>query len=122
MLRRMDVTRLVDRYCEAWTLPDSTLRAAALADVWADAGRYTDPTVTLEGAGALLTHIASLHAKRPGAVVRRLGVVDMHHDVARFAWHVVLPDGRVLQSGVDVVLFDAAGRLERVIGFFDATA
>ena len=31
----MTVEQLIDRYCEAWSLPDAGARAAALTEVWA---------------------------------------------------------------------------------------
>ena len=40
--------------------------------------------------------------RRPGARVLRTSGVDAHHHLARFAWHVVLADGRI----------------RRIIGFF----
>jgi hypothetical protein len=68
---------------------------------------------------ALLAHIAAVRARRPGAQVQRTSAVDVHHGVARFAWHVALPDGSTLPEGLDIALLSADGtRIERIFGFF----
>lgn len=88
------IDELVDVYCLAWTSPDPAERARALASVWAPGARYTDPTVDVTGAEALLAHIDKVLARRPGARVVRTSAVDSHHGVARFAWCVVTADGQ----------------------------
>jgi len=108
----------IDRYCEAWSDPDPAQRAAALADVWATGATYTDPMVHAEGAEALLKHIAGVHSQMPGARIVRTSEVQVHHDVARFAWQVTLPDGSSLPEGLDLAIFDAGGKIKRIIGFF----
>jgi hypothetical protein len=115
----MSPEAVIDRYCEVWSVADPDRRAALLATVWAEGGSYTDPTVHAAGASALLEHIASVLARRPGSRVQRVGAVAQHHDVARFDWQAVAADGEVLRRGLDIVIFDAAGRLVRVIGFFE---
>ena len=67
----------------------------------------------------MLAHIERVLAGRPGAKVVRTSKVDIHHHVARFAWHVVLADGSSLPDGVDIAWISADGKtLERIIGFF----
>jgi hypothetical protein len=115
----MDVTELIDRYCQVWSEPDADRRADRLSEVWTPQSTYTDPTVHATGPGELLAHIAALKARRPGGRVLRTSRVDAHHGVARFAWHVVLPDGSSLPEGIDIAFIAPDGRaLERIIGFF----
>jgi len=109
---------VIDRYCEAWSAAEPERRAALLASIWAEGGLYTDPTVHAAGAAALLEHISAVLARRPGSRVERTGPVEQHHDVARFDWQAVAASGEVLRQGIDIVIFDPAGRLARVIGFF----
>lgn len=46
--------------------------------------------------------------------------VDRHHDVARFSWQAVQPDGVVLIEGLDIAALSREGdKIERIIGFFD---
>jgi hypothetical protein len=115
----MDATELVDRYCEAWSQADPKARATLLASVWAPGGSYCDPTVLAANEHELLRHIATVNARRPGARVKRKGRVDVHHGIARFAWHVVTADGTSLPDGLDIMFLSMDGsRIERVVGFF----
>ena len=108
----------IDRYCEAWTDPDPARRAVLLAGVWAPGATYTDPMVHAEGAEALLRHITGVHQQMPGGRIARTSEVQVHHDVARFAWQFTLPDGRSLPEGLDLAIFDAEGKIKRIVGFF----
>jgi phytoene dehydrogenase-like protein len=115
----MDVPNLIDRYCQAWTEPNAGHRAELLASVWATNATYTDPSVHAASAEELLAHIAMVQRRRPGAKVLRTSHVDVHHNLARFAWHVVQADGTALPEGLDLA-FITPGRakIERIIGFF----
>jgi hypothetical protein len=114
-----DLAGLIDRYCEVWTEPDPGRRAELLAQVWAKDATYTDPRVHATGAAELLAHIERVLVARPGARVLRTSAVDIHHGVARFAWHVVEADGTALPDGVDIVEFTPDGkRIQRIVGFF----
>jgi hypothetical protein len=114
--------RTIDIYCAAWSDPDPQRRCELLESVWAPGATYTDPTVHAAGRDELLAHIDAVLSRRAGAKVARTGPVDAHHQVARFSWHAVSADGKVLREGVDVVDVDEAGRLTRVVGFFEPAA
>lgn len=115
----MDIATLVDSYCEVWSEPDADRRAALLASLWGPNATYTDPSVHAASAEELLDHIARVQARRPGAKVVRTSAVDLHHGVARFAWHVVQADGTALPDGLDIAFISPAGtRIDRIIGFF----
>ena len=117
----MDPSSLIDRYCEVWSEPDERRRAWLLASVWDPQAMYTDPSVHAANAEELLSHIATVQSRRPGARVVRTSKVDVHHGIARFAWHVVQADGTTLPEGLDIALISAEGtRIERIIGFFGA--
>ena len=116
------IDQLIDTYCAAWSDPDPTRRREILGGVWADGATYTDPTVHAAGLDAVLAHIATVVARRPGAMVVRTSVVDAHHDLARFAWHVVQADGATLPEGLDLAEISASGQIRRIIGFFGPLA
>ena len=116
----MSIEAIIDRYCEAWSDPEPAARAAALAEVWAPGGRYTDPRVDAHGAKALLEHIAGILAQRPGARVVRTSAVQRHHGFARFAWRVIEADGAMLPEGLDIAMIGDDGRITQIIGFFGA--
>jgi hypothetical protein len=115
----MNITDLIDRYCQVWTEPNADRRKKLLASVWADDAIYTDPSVHAANAVELLAHIAKVRERRPGAKVLRTSAVDVHHGIARFAWHVVEANGNQLPEGLDIAFLTAdGGRIERIIGFF----
>lgn len=110
---------LIDRYCEAWSDPSASRRAALLAEVWAPDATYTDPRVHATGAAELAAYIEQILARRPGAKVLRTSALDVHRGGARFAWHVVQADGSTLPEGLDIAEFTADGtRIARIVGFF----
>jgi SnoaL-like domain len=118
----MNIARLIDRYCEAWSERDEARRAELLLSVWAPGASYTDPTVHVVGASELLAHIARVQARRPGSKVVRTSEVDEHHCVARFAWRAIEASGNALPEGIDLAFVTAdASRIERIIGFFGPT-
>jgi hypothetical protein len=118
----MSIESVIDRYCQAWSASNPEQRRALLDDVWAHGATYTDPTVHAVGAAALLDHIASVQQRRPGGRVLRTSAVELHHDVARFEWHAVLPDGSTIREGIDIAILDANSRIECMIGFFGPLA
>jgi len=108
---------LIDRYCEGWSAPDPADRERLLRETLAEDAIYCDPRADNLNVGELLQHIANVQASRPGAKVIRTSLVDGHHNLARFHWCVVLPDGTRLPEGIDVVEF-ADEKIRRIIGFF----
>lgn len=115
----MPLTHLIDTYCAAWSTENARRRRELLLSIWSDGATYTDPTVHAVGAEELLAHIAGIQSKHPGARIMRTSNVDIHRDVARFAWKFVMPDGSSLPEGLDIAFLDAGQkRLTRVIGFF----
>jgi len=116
---KMSPEELIDSYCRAWSDPDPVVRKAFLAGVWAEGAVYVDPPAHPSGFIELLDHIERVQAQRPGAQVLRTSRVDVHHDVARFTWHVQLADGSTLPEGIDFVDLTAdRQQIRRVVGFF----
>lgn len=116
------IDQLIDTYCAAWSDSDPMRRREILGGVWADGAAYTDPTVHAVGLDELLAHIDSVVARRPGAKVVRTSRVDVHHDLARFAWRVINADGTALPEGLDLAELSPDGRIRRIIGFFGPLA
>ena len=108
----------IDSHLQAYAMADVDRRNALVAANWSPDGELLDPP--LEGRGhaeisgladAVLTHFAGHRFERTTAV-------DSHHGFARYGWDLVGPDGAIAVSGIDVVQFDDAGRLLRIVGFF----
>ena len=119
---RVAFEKIIDTYCSAWCEPDAAKRDAILAPVWGEGATYTDPTVHVAGRSALVAHIDAVFKVYPGATVRCIGAVDVHHAVARFAWKMVLADGTSLPEGIDFAEVGSDGKLVRIVGFFGPLA
>ena len=118
----MEVTSLIDTYCQAWSASEEAERSRLLQQVWSPKATYTDPTAHAEGTAELLAHIAAVIARRPGSRVLRTSPVDQHHGVARFAWRAIEADGTELPEGIDIAFISTDGtKIERVLGFFGPT-
>ncbi len=113
-----DAETLIDTYCSAWRDLAEAERRDILGSVWADGATYTDPTTHAASIDALLAHIGKVIAGRPGAKVVRTSRIDLHHDVARFAWQVVLADASTLPEGLDFAEISEDGKIRRIVGFF----
>ncbi|HEV2504280.1 MAG TPA: hypothetical protein VGV39_14475 [Mesorhizobium sp.] len=119
----MSLTHLIDTYCASWSNQDAQRRRSLLLSVWSDGATYTDPTAHTNSADELLAHIAGIQARYPGARIVRTSAVDIHHDIARFAWRFELPDGSSFPEGLDIAFLDPGQtRIARIIGFFGPLA
>ncbi len=113
-----DLTTAIDIHLAAYCDPDPVRRCELIASVWHTDGALIDPP--FEGAGrseiAAMTDVVLTHYA--GHTFRRTTNVDSHHHFARYGWELVDADGTVAVGGTDIVEFDDAGRLVRIIGFF----
>jgi hypothetical protein len=108
----------IDRYVVMFNEADDVARAELGNDVFVDDGRLVDPLVDATGPVHIAAAIGALRAQMPGHTLARTTAVDAHHDQARFGWAVGGPDGSVAVAGIDVVTFDADGRIRSAVGFF----
>lgn len=104
-------------YCKAWGKSDYELRRSMLDSIMESSARYTDPKVDFISVAELSNYIGQVHSKWPGAKIVRTSGVDVHHNVARFAWQFVLADGTVAVEGLDFVEFSTK-KISRITGFF----
>jgi len=110
----------VARYFEAWNAVDHETLTKSVAAAWAADGSYTDPLADVSGHEQIAAVIAAAHEQFPGFVFRPTGVVDGHHDTARFSWELVNEgDGSAPVAGFDVITLDEQGRIRSVLGFLD---
>ncbi|MEU3486343.1 nuclear transport factor 2 family protein [Streptomyces massasporeus] len=110
----------VARYFEAWNAEDPAARAKAVAAAWTEDGGYTDPLADVRGHEEIAAVIAAAREQFPGFAFRLTGVVDGHHDIARFSWELVsTADGSAPVAGSDVITLDGQDRIRAVLGFLD---
>jgi len=108
----------IDMHLRAYAMADAQRRNALVAAAWNANGELLDPPIEGRGlaeisalADVVLTHYADHRFIRTTAV-------DAHHGFARYGWDLTGPDGSIAVSGIDVVQFDDAGKLLRIVGFF----
>ncbi|WP_109004443.1 nuclear transport factor 2 family protein [Streptomyces rishiriensis] len=116
----------VARYFEAWNARGFEALAKAVDAAWAEDGRYTDPLADAVGHEEIAELVSAVQAQFPGFSFRPTGVVDGHHDTARFSWELVSDagdpssgGGAAPVAGSDVITLDAQDRITSVLGFLD---
>ena len=115
-----DFDTLAQRYIAAWNETDPVARQQAVAALYTEDARYTDPLVDAEGQEAIAATIGAVQQQFPGFVFRLAGPVDAHHDQVRFQWELGpadAPEAPIV--GFDVAVRGADGRLRSVLGFLD---
>ena len=112
------LTDVVDTYIDMWNEEDADRRAELIRTAWTDDARYRDPLLEADGHAGLDEMVATVQSHYPGHRFRRTTGIDAHHDLARFGWELVAPDGVVFVAGVDVAALAGDGRLGTVSGFF----
>lgn len=110
---------LVSRYCNAWSAVDPAERELAVADVWAERGEYLDSQpIHVVGRQALAAEIVKFQQQFPGAHFR-CNAVQAHHHFVGYTWSMIMADGTDRFKGMDFGEIDSAGRLVRIVSFFD---
>jgi ketosteroid isomerase-like protein len=110
----------VARYFEAWNAGGKEALTKAVTAAWSADGTYTDPLADVRGHDGIAAVIAAAHEQFPGFEFRLTGVVDGHHDLARFGWELVaIADGSAPVAGFDVITLSDDGRIRSVLGFLD---
>ncbi|RVX46694.1 SnoaL-like protein [Nonomuraea polychroma] len=114
-----DINMLVARYIASWNETDPVARRAAIDEIWAEDGTYTDPIAVAEGRDAIDATIAAVQGQFPGLTFALAGPVDAHHDIVRFTWELGPEGGEALVVGFDVAVLTPGGRIAKVHGFLD---
>jgi hypothetical protein len=114
-------TMTVDRYLAAWNATDPAARREAIAAAFTPDARYVDPLADVSGHDGVDALIAAAQQQFAGLVFSRGEVLDAHHDVVRFTWHLgpAGQDAEPVVIGFDVAEIAEDGRLGLVHGFLD---
>lgn len=115
----VDTAALVDRYLAAWNATDPGARREAVAAVFTPDARYVDPLADVAGHDGVDALIAGAQDQFAGLEFSRGELLDAHHDVVRFTWHLGPAGAEPVVIGFDVAVVDADGRLRTVHGFLD---
>lgn len=110
---------VVAQYCSAWSEADPADREIAVAAIWDERAEYMDSQpVHITGRQALVAEIVKFQQQFPGANFR-CDAVRAHHGFVGYTWSLVMADGTERFSGMDFGEIDSAGRLVRIVSFFD---
>lgn len=109
----------VERYLRFWNgaTPDEQRRLAA--ETLADDVEYRAPIGLLDGTQALIDFRAQAAEHLGSLSFHRRGEVQVHHDRARLPWRIEARGEETFAAGVDVLTFDADGRVSSVVAFLD---
>jgi hypothetical protein len=113
-----DLSTTIDTYLEAYCETNAARREELVERVWATNGELLDPPLEASGREAISGLADVVNTHYPGHHFRRVSGIDAHHDVARYAWELVAPDGTVAVTGMDVAEVNDRGQLVRIAGFF----
>ncbi|NNF27764.1 MAG: M24 family metallopeptidase, partial [Gemmatimonadetes bacterium] len=83
-----DLDALVDQYVAAWNEPSRAGRMEMLEEVWAEAGRYLDPSAHTRGREALADHIGGFQRGMSGPSIQRSGPVIGTGAHITFPWEI----------------------------------
>ena len=112
-----DINETINTYMQLINETDAARRAELVGQVWAEDGEWVDPPLEASGHAGICDMVGTIFEHYPAHTFRRTSAVDAHHDVVRFTWDLVGPDGTVAFSGLDVGQLAADGRLRRITGF-----
>lgn len=113
-----DTPTTIDTYLDAYGEPNPSRRRELIIKSWASGGTLADPPMQATGHAALDEMFAAVQGQFPGHRFRRTSAIDEHHNVARYSWDLVSPDGTVTVAGLDIAHLGSNGELTGVTGFF----
>jgi len=108
----------IDTYLAALNETDGQRRAQLVEQAWTTDGTYVDPLQEAAGHAGMDALAVGVHTAYPGHTFRRTTEIDGHHDLVRFGWELVGPDGSLTVAGIDVIDLAEDGRIRAVRAFF----
>ena len=109
----------VARSPAAWNAPAPGAPRAAVAAAFTPDARYVDPLADVSGHDGVDALIAGAQEQFAGLTFSRGELLDAHHDVVRFTWHLGPAGAEPVVVGFDVAEIAQDGRLRTVHGFLD---
>ena len=116
-----DLQQTIDAYFDWFNATDTAARRAAVVTAWTEDARFVDPLFDARGHADLEELAAQVQARFPGHTFQRTTDIDAHHNLARWKWDLVGPDGGPpAATGIDFGVLADDGRLREVVGFFES--
>lgn len=109
----------VDGWFGAWSDPDPAAREKTLARIAMSGVLFRDRFSALEGQRDVNAHLDASHRFMPGLQLRRSGDIRQCQGVVLADWTAYGQDGQERARGTNVFVFNAAGQIESVTGFWN---
>jgi uncharacterized protein YndB with AHSA1/START domain len=113
-----DAAARVDRWFGLWSDADAESRNRALDAAVSDDVQFNDRYSCVHGIEEVRAHLAAVHRFMPGTRLARAGDVRHCQGQALADWVATGKDGAAIGQGTNLFLFDAAGRIAAVTGFW----
>jgi hypothetical protein len=107
-------------YAAIWSESDPIRQGELIAQSLTENARILGPGYQFTGHAAILAEVQRFNRNQPGVRAVFASGIDAHHNTARFAVAIVMPDGSIPHEGEDVVLFAPDGRIELVLTYWGA--
>jgi uncharacterized protein YndB with AHSA1/START domain len=112
------VAATVDAWFSAWSEPDADVREAQLDRLARADLRFRDRFSLIDGLDDLRPHLAAVHRFMPGMKLTRDGQIRHCQGTVLADWIARSTDGQERGRGTNVFVFDGAGRIATVTGFW----
>jgi uncharacterized protein YndB with AHSA1/START domain len=109
----------VDAWFGAWSDPDSSARETTLARIATPGVLFCDRFSALEGRQDVTAHLDASHRFMPGLQLRRSGDTRHCQGVVLADWIAQGQDEQERARGTNVFVFNEAGQIESVTGFWN---
>lgn len=109
----------VARYLRFWNAATPEEQRRLAAETLTEGIEYRAPVGLLEGPQALIDFRDRASQHLGALSFHRHGDIQVHHDRARLPWRIEAHGDETFAAGVDVLTFDAEGRVSSVVAFLD---
>ena len=140
-MAEIDPQVLTDRYVAVWNEPDAGRRRTAVRALWTEHAShvlqapqdirraaedlgFASAVLEARGHAELERRVTRAHEEfvAPGTFAfRSRGNADRLHDVVKFTWEMVSPNGDLAGVGLEVLLLDPDGRIRADYQFIEDT-
>jgi hypothetical protein len=104
-------------YSALWNERDTARLDGHATRAVSDDVEFIDPANRAKGREALVTMVRETRVAMPDASYLLTSGVDGHNNRYRYSW-IVINEGAVAVTGMDVTTLNADGLVERIDGFF----
>jgi hypothetical protein len=108
---------VVEMFLAAYNEPDADRRRELVAGVFALDGSLVEPPLDATGPAAISDLMGTVQGHFPDHRFARTTGIDAHHNLLRYGWELVDPQGATALTGIDVAELDEFGTVRRMVGF-----